>query len=115
MTTEAKHTAGEWEVRDGKLSDEDRGRFVEIFPCSDEDGQMEAVIADVYLGHYGEALMQDHAHLIASAPALLAERDRLREALEAITDAYGCECVDGAPAGHCPMCQARAALSDTTE
>lgn len=43
-----------------------------------------------------------NATLIASAPDLYA-------ALEAVCDAYGCECVE--PTAHCPMCIGRAALA----
>ena len=36
----------------------------------------------------------------------------LVEVLRAISDAYGCECVEGSPRAHCPMCQARALLAE---
>ena len=32
---------------------------------------------------------------------------------QAVVDAYGCECLDGEPQGHCPMCGLRAALAKT--
>jgi chromosome segregation ATPase len=39
------------------------------------------------------------------------EKRELVEALRGVESAYGCECIDGQPVGHCPMCRARALLS----
>ena len=50
---------------------------------------------------------KEDARLIAAAPDLL-------EALQAVCEAYGCECVDEGPNGHCPMCQGRAAIAKAT-
>ena len=65
--SETKHTPRQWEVRDGKLSDEN-GRFLEIFPCTDEDGVN--VIADVREWPIA-GMMEENAKLIAAAPDLL--------------------------------------------
>ena len=42
------------------------------------------------------------------------ENAELVAALDAVCDAYGCECVEGAPANHCPMCLGRAAIAKAT-
>lgn len=50
--------------------------------------------------------------LDANAQALIAAAPDLLAALEAVCDAYGCECIE--PTAHCPMCLARAALAKAT-
>jgi hypothetical protein len=85
--TKQKHTPGEWEVRDSKLRG-GNGRFVEIFPCSDEDGGMCDCIADVYAGHSDEE-MQANANLIAAVPELLQACKAVVHSWELATDPLG--------------------------
>lgn len=69
----------------------------------DDAVQMPIAIVPEGGGLKGKPIQICNATLIAASPDLYA-------ALEAICEAYGCECVE--PTAHCPMCIGRAALAE---
>lgn len=85
-TERPTHTPGPWEVND---SDGDYFYIEHVHPDDSPLGQGTETVAALARGFAfgGEASTVANARLIASAPALLAERDALRERVRTLREA----------------------------
>ena len=113
MTNESKHTPERWIARsvdDGEyLGDLPRGSWYVETTAHDVVCELDSCGVEL-------PEIEERARLLAAAPALLSERDRLRAALEEIAGAP-CACIEPDFPGEstivCHGCIARAALAET--